>query len=138
MASPTQTASPSGRSERVEVEQATLVLPPGIPVEQFTSFDFELEDPSERERANNGDAVHFDEFIDPSGSFSIMPTDDAAAEVWDAIKNRTISQVRLGYPNNDARDSDTIRGARFTNVSQDEIGVGEYMINGDWEGDFVE
>lgn len=138
MVSPTQTRSPVGQSERILVEQATLVLPPGIPVQQFASMSIEIDDPSERERATIGDAIHYDQFVDPSGSASIFPTDGAADAVFDAIKNRTISNVRMGYPDNDARSADTALGVRYSNVSQEDLDVGTYLINVDWEADFIE
>ncbi|ADJ14473.1 hypothetical protein [Halalkalicoccus jeotgali] len=127
--------TPSGQSTRVAVEEATgNVL--GVPLIRFSGFDFEIEDPSERERAIEGDTVHYDRPVDPSGSFSLYPTSPSVSAMYEAILARKIGSVAYTLPDDDTKGRHAVTGVRFTNVSQDELDTG-YLYTGDWEGDFV-
>lgn len=127
--------TPSGQTTRVAVEEATGNVN-GVPLVRFSGFDFEIEDPSEREFTTDADTVHYDRPVEPSGSFSLYPTSPSIAAMYDSILARQIGTVAYSLPDDDTKGSHAVRGVRFSNVSQDELDTG-YLYTGDWEGDFV-
>lgn len=129
--------TPNGETKRIAVEEASAVVN-GVPLGDFTAFSIEIEDPSEKERATNGNAVHFDQPLEPSGSCEVLPTDPASAAVKDAMLQRRIGSVRLTLPDDDQSGGHSITGVRFSNFSQEDLDAGGYTYTADWEGDFVQ
>ena len=128
--------TPNGNTKRIAVEEASAVIN-GVPLTDFASFSLEIEDPSEKQRATNGSAIHFDQPIEPSGSCDVFPTDPSAQQFFETIKNRKIGSVRLTLPDDDTRGGHSVIGVRFSNVSQEDLSSDGYMITADWDGDFM-
>lgn len=127
--------TPTGQTKRITVEEASATVN-GIPLVDFSSFSIELEDPSERERTVDGNTVHFDQMLDPSGSCEVFPTSQSAAQMFQTIAQRRIGSVRYTLPGEDVRGGHSIQGVRFTNISQDDLGSDGYSISADWQGDY--
>lgn len=127
--------TPTGQTTRVAVEEATgNVL--GVPLIRFAGFDFEIEDPSEREWSTDADAVHYDRPVEPSGSFSLFPTSPSVSGMYQAILARRIGSVAYTLPDDDTQGRHAVTGVRFENVTQEELDSG-YLYSGDWRGDYV-
>lgn len=127
--------TPSGETKRIAADEASAVVN-GIPLIDFAAFAIEVEDPSERERTVDGNTVHFDQMLNPSGSCEVLPTSRSAAQFFETVLNRRIGSVRYTLPDEDARNGHSVRGVRFTNISQEDLGSDGYSISADWEGDY--
>lgn len=127
--------SPEGETSRISVEEASAVVN-GVPLIDFAAFSIDVDDPSERERSVDGNTLHFDQMLEPSGSCEVFPTSTSAVQMFNAIKNRRIGNVRYTLPDEDTRGGHAIKGVRFTNVSQDDLGSDGYSISADWRGDY--
>lgn len=128
--------SPQGDTQRIAVERASGTIN-GVPMIKFDGFSIDIEDPSERQRTVDGHTVHFDQLINPSGSCALFPTSPSAPAFAQMVQARRIGGAHLSFPDNDTRGSMSLKGVRYTNISQEELSADGYMITGDWEADYI-
>lgn len=132
----TQNPTEQGQTKRVSTNEATAVIG-GVPLIDFASFSFDMEDPSPRETSVDGNRIHFDQLLEPSGSASVYPTSTSAPELEELIRNRTLMTVRYSYPSDDEQGARSVIGCRITNFSHGDVSTDSYTIDVDWEGDFL-
>lgn len=128
--------NPIGDSERIAVEEASATVN-GVPIVKFDAFAIDVEDPSARERTVDGHTVHFDQLLNPSGSCAVFPTSPSAAQFYQIVKSRMIGGARLSYPSDDTRGGNSLKGVRYTNVSQEDLSSDGYMITAEWSADYI-
>ncbi|WP_330633720.1 hypothetical protein [Halocatena halophila] len=128
--------SPLGETERIAVEEATATIA-GVPLVKFDTFSIEVEDPSARERTTDGHTVHFDQLINPSGSCAVYPTSPSAGRFFALVQARYIGGARLSFPSDDTRGGISLKGVRYSNVSQEDLSSDGYTITADWEADYI-
>lgn len=128
--------NPIGDSDRIAVEEASATIN-GVPMVKFDAFSIDVEDPSERQRTVDGHSCHFDQLIDPSGSCGVFPVSPSAPIFYNLVKQRKIGGARLNYPDDDTRGGASLKGVRYTNVSQEDLNADGYMITADWQADYL-
>ena len=128
---------PRGDSDRIAVWEAAATIN-GVPMIKFASFEFELEDPQEREDMVDGDRIHFDQLENPSGSCAVFPTSPAAPRLYEAVRTKRIGTANFRMPNEDTLGAHSLKGVRFENFSQESLETGGgYQYTADFNADFT-
>lgn len=128
--------NPVGDSDRIAVEEASATVN-GVTLVKFDAFSIDIEDPSERQRTTDGHTVHFDQLINPSGSCAVFPVSPSAPRFYSLVKARTIGGARFSFPDDDTRGGASLKGVRYTNISQEDLSSDGYMITADWQADYI-
>lgn len=128
--------NPIGDSDRIAVEEASATIN-GVTLVKFDGFSIDVEDPRERQRTTDGHTVHYDQLLEPSGSCAVFPTSPSAPAFYSIVQNRTIGGARFSYPDDDTRGGASLKGVRYTNISQEELSSDGYVISADWEADYI-